>query len=90
MTDITIQGWMKSLMCLKGMDLVVYATIHSLEDHEVSATAQEICKHVAFIYDECQKTRVLLTLAHLREEGLIRENGGAYSIVDEEIAKACV
>lgn len=91
MTDITIQGWMRDLMCLKGIDLLVYATIHSLEDHEVLATTNEICSHVAIVYGEpSMRTKTILSISKLQEEGLIKMKNGGFSIVDEEIAKACV
>lgn len=90
MTDITIQGWMRDLMCLKGIDLLVYATIHSLEDHEVLATTNEICSHVAIVYGEANRTMTILSISKLQEEGLIKMKNGGFSIVDEEIARACV
>lgn len=90
MTDITIQGWMRDLMCLKGIDLLVYATIHSLEDHEVLATTNEICRHVATVYGEANRTMTILSISKLQEEGLIKMKNGGFSIVDEEIARACV
>lgn len=90
MTDITIQGWMRDLMCLKGIDLLVYATIHSLEDHEVLATTNEICSHVATVYGEANRTMTILSISKLQGEGLIKMKNGGFSIVDEEIARACV
>ena len=80
---ITIQGWMRTELNLKGNELLVYALIYSFSQVE----GQHFTASLQYIADWCGCTKqgVIKNLDSLIQKGLVKKERKAFNIVEYSV-----
>ncbi len=90
MLDVTIKSYMRSVLCLKGRALMVYAIVYSLQNQEVRVDDKEVFEYLRIFYPESNMSVTRHFLRELVEDDWLKFDGEAYTIHFEEISRACV